>query len=76
MTHGLYQVVGNRNYRGHDRGDTFVARLDQRAERRAVDRGDIILLERITPALEPGSYALPEGWARDARTPTNEQGKE
>ena len=74
--HGLYQVVGNRNYRGHDRGDTFIARLDTRAERRAVDRGDIILLERITPALEPGSYTLPQGWARGARTPTSEQGKE
>lgn len=76
MTHGLYQVVGHRNYRGHDRGDTFIARLDPRAERRAVDRGDIILLERITPALEPGSYALPEGWARGARIPNHKQGKE
>lgn len=76
MTHGRYKVVGQFNYRGHDPGDVFVARLDPGAERRAIQRGCIALLERVTPTLEPGSYTLPKGWAKVARTMTPKAGKE
>jgi hypothetical protein len=62
VTHGEYQVVGRRAYRGHDPGDTFEAKLDRHAELRAIRRGDIVLLRRVTPALQPGSYRLPRGW--------------
>jgi hypothetical protein len=41
----------------HLRGD-----LDPNAERRARDRGDIQLLRRTTPVIQPGSYLLPSGW--------------
>ena len=49
-------------YRGHQPGEEFVGSLDVNVERRAVDRGSIVLLERVTPAIRPGSYTLPEGW--------------
>lgn len=57
----LYRV-GKRSYRGHRPGSTFEATLDPAAERRARDRGDIQLLKRTTPAIQPGSYLLPHGW--------------
>jgi hypothetical protein len=60
---GRYQVTGKRAYRGHQPGDTFEARLDRNAEIRAVNRGNIILLERLTADLRPGSYRLPAGTA-------------
>jgi hypothetical protein len=62
IVHGLYLVSGNRDYRGNRPGEQFVARLDANAERRAIDRGDIVLLERVVPALQPGSFRLPKGW--------------
>jgi hypothetical protein len=58
-THGLYRVSGTRAYRGHEPGTEFQARLERNAEQRAIARGDIILLDRLTPALEPGSWQLP-----------------
>lgn len=60
--HGIYQVVGRRPYRGHQPGEVFEATLDQGAEERAIARGDILLLERVIPGLQPGSYTLPDGW--------------
>lgn len=62
MTYAIYEVLGNRRFRGHRRGDQFTARLDPGAEQRAIARGDIRLIERITPAIQPGSYTLPDGW--------------
>ena len=59
---GVYEVIGRRAYRGHEPGETFTARLDRKAERRALIRRDLRLLERIVPALQPGSYRLPKGW--------------
>ena len=59
---GLYRVVGDRLYRGHDPGTEFEARLDRNAEARACARGDIEFLRRVSPALEPGSFVFPEGW--------------
>lgn len=64
MTHGVYKVTGKRRYRGHATGAVFIARLGRHAERRAVERGDIEVLDRIEPDLEPGSYALPAQWER------------
>ena len=57
---GFYRVVGSRVYRGHRPGDLFEARLDRRAEARAIGRGDIALLARIAMTVKPGSYKLPE----------------
>ena len=56
---GKYRVVSTRRYRGHRPGDLFEARLDYRAEARAIGRGDIVLIERITPAVQPGSLPVP-----------------
>ena len=64
MTHGVYRVIGTRAYRGHEPGTEFVDRLPLMMERRAIQRGAIELVERITPALRPGSYALPDNWIR------------
>lgn len=61
-TSGLYLVSGSRVFRGHEPGATFEATLDIHAERRALMRGDIRLVERTTPSLIPGSYLLPDGW--------------
>ena len=59
MIAGVYKVVGRRRYRGHRPGDLFEARLDPGAEARAIGRGDIVLIERIIPAVQPGSYRFP-----------------
>jgi len=59
---GRYLVSGRLGYRGHDPGTEFIEVLDPNVERRAVERGSIVLLERVTPALRDGSYRLPEGW--------------
>jgi hypothetical protein len=61
-THGEYLVTGKREYRGNTPGITFVAKLDRNAEIRAVNRGSISLLRRISPTLIPGSYEMPGGW--------------
>lgn len=59
---GVYEVTGSRAYRGHKPGSRFEARLDRGAERRAVIRGDIRLVERVVPSIRPGSFRLPPGW--------------
>lgn len=72
-SYAVYKVTGKRAYRGHKPGDTFEARLDPAAEARAVQRGDIVALERIEITLVKGSYALPKDWppseADDKETP-------
>lgn len=60
--HGVYLVIGQRQYRGHKPGERFEARLDPAVEERAIRRGDIRLLRRITPSLQPGSFTLPDDW--------------
>lgn len=65
LDHGVYVVTGRRKYRGHEPGETFEAKLDPAAERRAIDRGDIRLLDRIIPSIQPGTYVLPDGWLTD-----------
>jgi hypothetical protein len=60
--YGVYEVSGKRAYRGHAPGETFEARLDRFAERRAIERGAIRLLERVVADLPPDKYRLPLGW--------------
>jgi hypothetical protein len=69
---GEYLVTGKRNYRGHEPGTTFEARLAPGPEARAIARGDIRLLRQIEPTVQPGTYVLPDGWATDA-APVNTQ---
>lgn len=69
---GLYEVTKRRSYRGHAPGSRFEAVLDPRAEARAIARGDIVRLERITPSLRPGSYALPHGWLNQTEEGSND----
>lgn len=63
--HGEYRVTGTRPYRGHDPGTIFEALLERRAEARAIARGDIELVRRITPTIQEGSYTFPVGWLPD-----------
>jgi hypothetical protein len=60
--HGVYEVIGRREYRGHAPGETFVARLDVNAALRAIARGDIRLVERVDPSIDPRRLTLPQGW--------------
>lgn len=64
---GIYKVTGSRPFRDHKPGETFSAVLEPIVERRAVARGNIVLLERITPSLQPGSYRLPRDWSTSER---------
>lgn len=66
---GEYLVTGRREYRGHKPGSTFEATLDRNAEARAIRRGDIRLLRIVKPELQPDSYTLPPGWAKQSSTP-------
>lgn len=61
MTYGVYEVIGQRQYRGHKPGERFEAQLDPDAEWRAIKRGDIRLLERVKPEL-PAARRLPDDW--------------
>jgi hypothetical protein len=63
--YGEYLVTGRREYRGHKPGCTFTARLDRRAEQRAMGRGDIRLIQRVEP--RPGPHTFPTGWPRGSR---------
>ena len=65
MRHGLFQVVGRRQYRGHPTGTRFEARLDA-AMQRALDRGDLRLIEEVEPSLKEGTYTLPDDWPPSA----------
>ncbi len=67
--YGVYVVIGKRQYRGHAPGTRFEARLEPAAAQRAINRGDIELIEMITPALEPGSYRLPSDWPSKVNEP-------
>lgn len=57
-----YEVLRRDGYRGHELGSRFEAILDPNAERRALIRGDIRVVARTTPSVQPGSFAFPDGW--------------
>lgn len=69
-TFGVYKVTGRRPYRGHEPGTVFEACLAPGPEQRAVARGDITLIERVTPDLVEGSYRLPPDWLKPATEET------
>jgi len=66
-----YLVTGKRKYRWHEPGTTFEARLDPDAERRAIERGSIRVLEVVDSQI--GSYGLPKDWPREAARLINKQ---
>jgi len=55
----LYLVTSGTGFDGYSQGDTFETVLEPEREARALRRGSVQLLERSTPALQPGSYRLP-----------------
>lgn len=57
-----YEVLNPTGYRGHRYGTTFEACLEPAAEGRALARGDIRVIERVTPSVRPGTFTLPDGW--------------
>ena len=64
MTRGAkYRVGARRSFRGHAPGTVFEAVLDPAHELRALVRGDIEVIERVTPSIRRGGYTLPVGWA-------------
>ena len=62
MVHGTWKVVGKRAYLDVQPGETFDASIHEAPARRAIDRGDIVLLEEYVPCV-PDERQLPEGWA-------------
>ena len=64
MTHKRYLVTGKRQYRWHAPGTVFEAKLDPDAERRAIERGSIRVLEEID--IQVKNYRLPEDWPHQA----------
>lgn len=69
MIFGVYQVIGSRQYRGHEPGTTFEAIIAPAVEQRAIARGDIRLLRRISPSLAEDSWTL-RGWPPPGGTTT------
>ena len=59
---GRYLVSGRLGFRGHRPGATFEACLNPALEARAVHRGNITLLERITLTVHKLPHELPQGW--------------
>lgn len=59
----VYRIGRKRGYAGHPPGSVVEMVLDPAAEKRALARGDIVVVERRTPSIQPGSYTLPRGWA-------------
>lgn len=68
---GVYRVTGLRDYRAHPHGAEFVALIDPKAERRAVDRGAIERIGTTVPA--PQNFELPRGWL-EGHAINNERG--
>ncbi len=71
-----YLVTGRRKYRWHDPGTTFEARLDPDAERRAIARGSIRVIEAIETKLPDGGYTLPRDWPERADAPPTRDDRE
>ena len=64
MIEGEWKVVGKREYRGNAPGTVWQGRIPEGPARRAIDRGDVVLLRTITQELQPG-WQLPDGWVTD-----------
>jgi hypothetical protein len=74
--HGVYVVIGNREYRGIKPGEEFVARLDRGAEQRARHRGDIKFLRHINPTIEARHLRFPDGWLPANPDPQSDEAPE
>jgi hypothetical protein len=66
----LYRVTGKHRYREHDPQEIFEASLPPQVEHRALERGDIEVIEHSQPCLLNGSFQLPEGWACEPQKET------
>lgn len=64
MKHKRYLVTGKRQYRWHEPGTVFEAQLDPDAERRAIERGSIKVLEEVE--VKVGTFDLPNDWPHNA----------
>jgi hypothetical protein len=62
----IYKVIGPTSYRGHPPGSTFEAKLEEKAEERAIRRHAIELLDEKPPSLRDGSWTLPKKEGSDA----------
>ena len=62
----VYKVTGRLGYKGHQPGEYFEAVLDPLVERRAIARRNIILIDKSTPKLQPGSFKLPKDWVTNS----------
>lgn len=58
----IYRVNGRHAYHNNPPGSVFPASLDPDAERRAVARGALVILDSTPPGLVPGTYRPPDGW--------------
>ena len=58
---GVFRVVGPNAYLGRAVGSLFAGALDKRAIQRALERGNVELVETVGGGL-PDRYALPKGW--------------
>lgn len=65
-----YLVSGRRAYRWHKPGAVFEARLDPDAEKRAIERGAIRVLDVINANIKQEDYTLPNDWPRAAADAT------
>jgi len=62
MIHGIWKTAGRRTYRGHAPSEPpWEASIPATVAARAINRGDLALLEEFVPSLPP-EFSLPEGW--------------
>ena len=62
MIHGIWKTAGRRTYRGHAPSEPpWEASIPATVAARAINRGDLALLEEFVPSL-PAEFCLPEGW--------------
>ncbi len=66
----VYLVTGSKPYHDVPPGNVLHARLDPAAERRAIERGALEILDATPPGIVPGSYQPPDGWDTNTRNLT------
>lgn len=57
----IFRVTGRRGYREYQPGATFEAAHDESIGR-ALAMGAITVIDRTTPAIDPGRFTPPDGW--------------
>ena len=66
----LFEVIGKRQYRGHQPGERFVSRLDPALER-AVQRPNVVVLAEVETSIKHREHGLPRDWPREANAPAD-----